>query len=186
MQDAVIWLTMSPIMPRSIDNVNDRVKPGRAAASVEHTPPEDVLDLVHTLMHRVRSLRQRGLRGLPYELTTMDMRVLGFVGRQPGATQSALAQRSGRDKAQLARLVKGLRERGLLELRTDAADRRNQQLFLSESGLALHQALRQQIGHLEKQAVAGLSAAERSQLRTLLQHVDANLRRLAEDDTPET
>ena len=173
-------------MPRSIDNVNDRVKPGRAAASVEHALPEDVLDLAHTLMHRVRSLRQRGLRGLPYELTTMDMRVLGFVGRQPGATQSALAQRSGRDKAQLARLVKGLRERGLLELRTDAADRRNQQLFLSESGLALHQALRQQVGQLEKQAVAGLSAAERNQLRALLQRVDSNLRRLAEDDTPET
>ena len=38
---------------------------------------------------------------------------------------------------------------------------------------------------LEKQAVAGLSAAERSLLRALLQRVDTNLRRLAGDEPPE-
>jgi hypothetical protein len=36
----------------------------------------------------------------------MEGKVLGFFARHPGATQRDLAQHSGRDKAQLARLIK--------------------------------------------------------------------------------
>ncbi len=165
-------------MPKSIDNVNSMDKPvgkgrGRPAS-------DDVLDVVHTLMHRYRALRQRSLRGLPHELTHMDMKVLGFFGRHPGATQSDLAQHSGRDKAQLARLVKGLRERGLLDAQADADDRRNLRLRLTAEGETLQRTLQLQGQRLGVQAVAGLSAAERDQLRDLLLRVDANLQLLSD------
>ena len=75
---------------------------------------DDVLELVHAVMHDYRSLQYRILRDGPHDITHMDAKVLGFFARRPGATQRDLVEHSGRDKAQLARLIKGLREQGLL------------------------------------------------------------------------
>ena len=105
----------------------------------------------------------------------MESKVLGYFGRHAGATQSDLAGHRGRDKAQLARLIKGLRERGLLDAQADAADRRNLRLTLSAQGVELQHALAQQARSLSAKAVAGLSAAERLQLQSLLQRMRCNL-----------
>ncbi len=134
-----------------------------------------MLDLVHTLMHSARSQQGQALRGGPLEMTHMESKVLGFFSRHPGATQSDLAAHSGRDKAQLARLIKGLRERDLLAAEEDAADRRNLRLRLTPAGLAAQRTLRSCSRQLEEQAVAGLSAAEQQQLLDLLRRVQANL-----------
>ncbi|MEP6825203.1 MAG: MarR family transcriptional regulator [Ramlibacter sp.] len=145
---------------------------------VNHSPraPEtDVLELVHAVMHDYRSLQYRFLRDGPHEITHMDGKVLAFFGHRPGATQSELAQHSGRDKAQLARLVKGLRERGLLQAQADESDRRTVRLSLTADGQAVQRALALQARRLAGQAVAGLSAAERSQLSGLLQRMKTNL-----------
>ena len=148
-------------MTQPIDNVN-------------HSG-DDVLDLVHTVMHQLRSLQYRHLRDGPHDITHMDSRVLGFFGRHPGATQSDLAAHSGRDKAQLARLVKGLRDRGLLVATADETDRRNVRLNLSADGEAVHASLRERALQLGGDAVAGFSPAEREQLAALLRRVQANL-----------
>lgn len=156
---------MSFIMSYKVDNVNQP----------STTPEEDVLELVHTVMHSYRSMQYRFLRDGPLAITHMDGKVLGYFGRHPGATQSDLAQHSGRDKAQLARLIKGLREQGLLQAQADAQDKRNLRLSLTPAGEAVQQALRQQAEQLGAQAVEGLSQAEREQLVALLQRVKANL-----------
>ena len=148
---------------------------------VNHSPParssqgSEVLDLVHRVMHQVRSQQYQVLRDGPADITHMESKVLGFVGRHPGATQSEMAQHSGRDKAQLARLIKGLRERGLLAGQADAADRRSVTLSLTTDGQAVLRSLQQQGRRLNKQATAGLSAAEAKQLVALLQRVRGNL-----------
>lgn len=157
---------MSTIMPKSGDIVNQS-----AAADADG----DVLEYVHRLMHDYRALQYRALREAPHGLTHMEAKVLGFFQRHPGATQSELAQDSGRDKAQLARLIKSLRDRDLLTAEVDAADRRNVRLTLSPAGQAIQRALRQQARRLGAQAVTGLSERERRQLLALLQRVRANL-----------
>ena len=139
------------------------------------TPETDVLELVHAVMHDYRSLQYRFLRDGPHEITHMDGKVLGFFGRRPGATQSDLSQHSGCDKAQLARLIKGLRERGLLQAQADENDKRTVRLSLTADGQAVQRALALQARRLSGQAVAGLSTAERDQLAALLQRVKANL-----------
>jgi DNA-binding MarR family transcriptional regulator len=73
----------------------------------------------------------------------MEGKVLGFFARHPGATQRDLAQHSGRDKAQLARLIKSLRERGLLLAEEDGSDRRQVCLRLSDAGQAVQDTLQQ-------------------------------------------
>lgn len=126
-------------------------------------------------MHQFRSRLFQALRQGEHELTHMESKVLGFFARRPGATQSDLVQHTGRDKAQLARLIKGLRERGLLQGEPDAADRRNVRLQPTAEGLAIQYALRAQAKALEAQAVAGLAEAERAQLLALLRRVQHNL-----------
>ncbi|MEK8031958.1 MarR family transcriptional regulator [Ideonella sp. DXS29W] len=138
-------------------------------------PGDDVVELVHTVMHQLRSLQYQALRDGPLSLTHMESKVLGFFGRQPGATQSDLALHSGRDKAQLARLIKGLRERGLLGAVPDEADRRQLRLAPTADGLSLLKALQRQTRHVHAQAVAGLSRDEREQLLALLQRLRDNL-----------
>ena len=152
-------------MRKSVDIVNHNSR----------APETDVLELVHAVMHDYRSLQYRFLRDGPHEITHMDGKVLGFFGRRPGATQSDLAQHSGRDKAQLARLIKGLRERGLLQAQADENDKRTVRLSLTADGLAVQRALALQARRLSAQAVAGLSTTERDQLAALLQRVKINL-----------
>ncbi|WP_298931991.1 MarR family transcriptional regulator [uncultured Ramlibacter sp.] len=156
-------------MRKSVDNVNQE------AGTPVNAPETDVLELVHAVMHDYRSRQYRFLRDGPHDITHMDGKVLGFFGRRPGATQSDLVQHTGRDKAQLARLVKGLRERGLLQAQEDEADRRSVRLSLTDEGRAIQRTLQQQAARLRKQAVAGLDEAERAQLTALLQRVKTNL-----------
>ena len=155
---------MSSMVRESIDKVNHK---GGAV--------DDVLELVHAVMHLFRARQYRALDELALGLTHMEGKVLGFFARHPGATQSDLAQHSGRDKAQLARLIKTLRERGLLSAEADADDRRNLRLQLTEAGQELQRALRLQGRRLEGRAVAGLSTADRERLVALLRQVRANL-----------
>ena len=153
-------------MDKQDDNVNHR-----GATRVE----DDVLDLVHTVMHQYRAQQYQVLRDGPHDITHMESKVLGYFGRHPGATQSELAQHSGRDKAQLARLIKGLRERGLLDGAADAADRRSITLRLTADGQAVLRTLQKQARRLNERAVLGFSTAEQRQLLALLQRVRANL-----------
>lgn len=151
---------------------NDNVNHSRGSAN------DEVLELVHSVMHQYRAQQYRVLRDGPeltQPITHMDGKVLGYFGRHPGHTQSDLAQHSGRDKAQLARLIKGLREQGLLAAEADAADRRNLRLSLTPAGEAVQAKLQQQARRLSAKAVTGLSAAERAQLAALLQRVKDNL-----------
>ena len=156
-------------MPKTIDNVNHKRK------SSENSSDYDVLELIHAVMHQYRSQQYRALRDGPHDITHMDSKVLGFFGNHAGATQSDLAQHSGRDKAQLARLIKGLRDRELLAAEADESDRRNVRLSLTADGIAVQRALHLQAKRVSAKAVAGLSAEERQQLAALLQRVKDNL-----------
>jgi DNA-binding MarR family transcriptional regulator len=133
------------------------------------------LELIHQVMHRVRAQQFQVLRDGQVDITHMESKVLGYLQQHPGATQSDLARDSGRDKAQLARLIKGLRDKSLLTAEPDADDRRNLRLQLTPEGQAALTVLRQQSGRLAAQAVAGLSAEEGRLLHGLLQRVNRNL-----------
>jgi DNA-binding MarR family transcriptional regulator len=152
-------------MRNTIDKVNH---PADAA-------PDAVVEAIHAVMHLFRAQQYRVTREGPHELTHMEGKVLGFFAGRPGATQRDLAAHSGRDKGQLARLISGLRERGLLEGKADEGDRRNLRLHLTADGAAVQQAAQRQGRRLSKVAMRGLSATERRQLLALLARVRGNL-----------
>ncbi len=154
-------------MGKQVDNVNH--KPGKASTATE------VFETIHTLMHLFRGQQFRALRDGPAAVTHMEAKALGFFARHPGATLSELVAHSGRDKAQIARLIAGLKDRGLLLAEADADDRRVQRLHLSPQAAAAQAAVRAQGDQLARAAVQGLSAAEQAQLLALLARVRANL-----------
>ncbi len=156
------WLIMSSIIRKSVDVVNQ-------------SAPTDVLEAVHGLMHRVRSRQHRAMRDGGHELTPMEGKLLGHLARHPGTTQTELVAHWGRDKGQIARMVTTLKDRGLVESVPDEDDRRIQRLTLSATARSLHEAVQRERRRLSAQAVAGLSAEERTQLLALLARVRANL-----------
>lgn len=160
-------------MSKTVDKVNQTGAPAPAA---ESAPAHEVFEAIHAIMHlyRSRQLRAAG-KDEEEEVTHMESRVLGFFGRRPGATLSDLVAHSGRDKAQLTRLIRGLRERGLLEAHADPLDRRSTRLRLSAAGETIHAQLHRHGAQAAEQALAGFGEGERRQLLALLERVQSNL-----------
>jgi DNA-binding MarR family transcriptional regulator len=154
---------MSSIMPKQIDHVNQ----SDASSAL------DVFEALHGLMHLARARQSKGMDGALLGLSPSEGKTLGFFARQPGATQSDLAAHTGRDKGQLARLIGGLKERGLLVAQTDEHDRRVTRLRLTPAAIKLHQAVHHQRAQLAEETVAVLSAAERETLLQLLERLRA-------------
>lgn len=135
----------------------------------------EVLDLLHGVMTRLKFRLHEAMRDAPDALAPMEARCLNFFVRRPGSTQRDLVQHAGRDKAQIARLVKLLQERGLLEGEPDPADKRVLRLHPTEAGRALQRRLQPLRQRFEADALADFSAAERTQLRALLGRMCANV-----------
>lgn len=152
-------------MQKEVDRVNQI--PGNRA--------DDPLETMHAIVHLYRSRQLRGVRGGPHELAHMEMKALGYFARHPGATQSDLVAHAGRDKAQVARLIRALREAQLLEATADEQDRRSTRLKLSAAGHEVFDSLHRQGAALGAKALAGLSEDEQQTLVDLLERVRSNL-----------
>ena len=142
---------------------------------------EQIFEAIHTLMHQYRSRQFAAIRDDALGLTHMEGKVLGYFCRHPGHTQSDLAHYSGRDKAQLTRLITRLKEAGLLEARADAQDRRSMRLYLTDAGQQLHTILHQQGRALAAHAMQGVPPEQASTLLHVLQQIRHNL----EQDSPD-
>ena len=160
-------------MEKEVDKVNRFLSSGEG----------EVMEAMHTIMHLYRSRKYGALpidAGGAGEISHMESKALGYFARRPGATQRDLVQHSGRDKAQVTRLVQGLRDKGLLEARQDEYDRRSTRLFLSPQGATVFANMHRHGQQLAARALADLSLEERGQLAGLLAKVEARLR--AEQD----
>jgi DNA-binding MarR family transcriptional regulator len=126
----------------------------RQSESAQEPGGESVFEQMHEIMFLFRSLLQQRLREDGGDIPGMAVKVLGFFARHPGCTQMELVQHSGRDKGQVARLVKDLTGRGLLA-RGDATPGRRRGLELTEQGLVMHRRLQRQRSQLANKLIAG-------------------------------
>jgi len=152
-------------MKKQVDKVNQN----------SNESSSDVFEAIHAIMHLYRAQQVHASEAGGAGLTHMENKVLGYFGRNPGATQRDLAAHSGRDKAQLARLVAGLRDKGYLLAEAAPDDRRSTHLRLSDTGKAVHAELRRHGAVLSGAALNGLHDSEKAQLLALLERVRANL-----------
>jgi DNA-binding MarR family transcriptional regulator len=137
-------------------------------------PSTEVLDRIHALMHAQGRHMQSAGSAEGHGLGPMEVRCLRHIAHHEGATQSDLVVQSGRDKAQIARLVKGLIERGLVTSQPHPVDRRSQVLSATTEGLALQREMQAHRAGFEAQLLAGFSASETASLLKLLKRLQGN------------
>lgn len=137
--------------------------------------PHEIFEAIHAVMHLFRAEQYRAFRDDPLPLTHMEGKLLAYFARNPDSTLSDLVAHSGRDKGQLAKLIKTLKDQDLLEASADKVDRRSVRLRLSAKGREIHRELKRQTTRLARLAVTGLKPDECARLAELLQRVKANL-----------
>lgn len=137
--------------------------------------PSDVFDAMHDLLHVYKAHMVRTMASVHPELTLNEVRALMFIGRHPGATQKELVAHSGADKAQVARMVGLLQDKGWLESAPNAEDKRSRCLSLSDQGHALHQALREARRGVAATLLQGCDSAKQAQLLDLLAQVRSSV-----------
>lgn len=135
----------------------------------------EIADLLADLSHRFKARLSARDDADATDLSPFQAKALAFIGRVPGATQHELVERSGRDKAQVARIVKELEERGLVTRHPDARDGRVQRLELSTAGAEQFARLLRRRAAIAADMMRGLSPAEQQALGDLLRRLRKNL-----------
>lgn len=104
-------------------------------------------------------------------------RLVFEVGSEPaGSTVRDLRARLGLDSGQLARQLRALEDRGLVEVRPDPADRRRRLVVLTRTGRALLRRLEDRSEALAARLVEPLTARQRSRLTEALGIADLLVR----------
>lgn len=106
-------------------------------------------------------LREYGFSGAMYS-------ILLYVDRHPGTTQDSIATHMYVDKSNVARRIKQLEELSHIRRETDAADRRQNNLYLTDKGKEMIPLIKTYLSQWGQTVAADLTEEERSQLLTLL------------------
>ncbi|NDY93774.1 MarR family winged helix-turn-helix transcriptional regulator [Ideonella livida] len=139
--------------------------PGAADSA---TPAGQALDQLNRLMFRFRGQLHRLMAEAGVEGNPSELKALLHIAHRPGCAAAELVRDSGRDKAQVARLVQALEDRGWLRRAPDAQDRRVQRLHLTPEGEAVHARMRAVRDAEARQLLGRLTAPEQTQLAALL------------------
>jgi DNA-binding MarR family transcriptional regulator len=111
----------------------------------------------------------------PTGLTALQYTALTVLERNDDMTSAALARNSFVTAQSMADMVAILEDRGFIERRRDAADRRRLLVVLTPAGQALLDRCRAEVTRLESCMVSGLSASEVAGLRRALRACHRNL-----------
>jgi len=107
-------------------------------------------------------------RTKPLGLTPSDAGTLRLLGRNPGLSQRALADRLGAVPSRIVPLIDSLESRGLVKRTRSSTDRRNYELRLTPEGTATLVRLRAVAEEHEKELLQALSPEQAAQLEALL------------------
>lgn len=126
--------------------------------------------------------REFDRRVRPLGLTRAQWMFLFQLSRQPGATQSELAEQLQMEKISVSRQAGRLQRGGWIERRDDSSDRRAYHLFLTPRATRVVGKLDHMAGGLRADYLRGVPPARRSALVADLTRIKTNL--LALDARP--
>ena len=128
----------------------------------------DVFELLHDLLHLFRARLLESLEAVQPGLTFNEFRILMHTGRHPGITQKELVEHSHTDKAQMARTLAQLQDKGWLERSASEADKRVRCLQLSARGQQLFDQLRHRREQIATELLSDFPEAQQGLLHGLL------------------
>lgn len=109
-----------------------------------------------------------GERAAAVDFTRPQAGLLRVIAQRPGLSQQTVAGMLGTPPSRLVALVDGLEQRGLLERRRNAVDRRNYELHLTAAGRDAMRELGIVGAEHEAAITSPLTRAERDELARLL------------------
>lgn len=107
----------------------------------------------------------------PLKLTPADAGILRFVRNSPGISQQELSTRLGIHPSRLVAILDALQEKGFMERRANADDRRQYSLHITGEGGEVLQRIGKVAHEHQDSLLAALSAQERTILTQLLQKI---------------
>ncbi|USG64358.1 MarR family transcriptional regulator [Brevibacillus ruminantium] len=114
----------------------------------------------------------------PFKITIDQWMILVVLWEREGITQNELAERTYKDKTNIARMLFTMEERGFIYRVTDKKDRRSLQVFLTDHGKKLKDEVLPVSIEAYRQTVKGLSEEEVNQFRYLLNKIYDNVKDL--------
>ena len=128
-------------------------------------------------LRRINRLQVRQMRRAldPHGYVGVMHLIVLYARKHPGASQEEIACFFGLDKASLARDARRLEERGHIVRRVNEADRRQNQLFLTEAGQAFAHVIDDIDRDIQRRMSAGFMQEEWQTLSALLSRVEQNL-----------
>lgn len=140
------------------------------ASPADHAPLGYALALA-AFAQRGRMQRLLGQHGLHLG----QERVVFELAQTPGITQTALATRLGVEQPTVAKAIARMARQGLVSVGRDERDGRATRLLLTDRGFELLDIVVECWQVVDEQMGRDLTAAERDQLRALLNRCTANL-----------
>lgn len=117
----------------------------------------------------------------PIDLTRSQWRVVVYLHRQDGLSQSELAELLGVGKVTIGGLVDRLEHAGWVARRDDPKDRRTKRVYLTTKGQAIEEEMLTRGAELTKRMLRTLSDDERASLIDMLIAVKSDLQKSAEE-----
>lgn len=132
-------------------------------------------DLFFAVLQSYKAALQRSFKDQAIPLSALDSKILRLIAYRGINTPQMLAEYSGRDKAQITRLISDMEQRGLLEKTPHPTDKRSVCLSLTSHALELATQIRQIDYVVKQQMLAGLDGEQLQNLSLLLQTMADNL-----------
>jgi DNA-binding MarR family transcriptional regulator len=108
-----------------------------------------------------------------FGLRIPEWRLVAVLAEGGPMSQQALCGRTRMDKVTVSRAAIALADRGLVVRDSNPGDQRSHLLTLSDEGWALYKQVAPKALELERRVFEGFTAAERAQLRAMLDRIEA-------------
>lgn len=138
------------------------------------------------LLYRVWQLNARAGRLVmrmcetEFGVTRREWRLLSYLAQHDGALPSELADDARLDRARTSRAISSLADKHLIRRQPRPHNRREVVLTLTEAGRDLHERLMPRVAAINGQLMSALSQEEARGLATLLQRLQDQAERMAE------
>lgn len=109
-----------------------------------------------------------------FGITVTEWRIMAVLGRYPGLSANAVAERTAMDKVAISRALSRLIERDLVTRDTHGDDRRRSVLALSDAGYRAYDEIAPLALEYERRLLSALDERERTLLQRLLDRLDAH------------
>jgi DNA-binding MarR family transcriptional regulator len=152
------------------------------------TAPQHQADLLLYRLYRIHITAGRMVVHLcesEFGITRREWRILSFLAEREGALSSQLAQHAMLDRARTSRTLTSLAAKKLVVRQPRPSDRREVHVYLSEEGRRLYGEIYPRVAAINRELVAGLDAAQRTQLDAMVDALQAQASRMV-DQRPET